>query len=188
MSDESAGTEAKRGPGRPPKTVPALNDLKSSPLYKGSRAAELAGRDPGFKYEYKTLDENHPQCLAKSGALTVHEYGKDVSGFVQVEGWEVVNRQTDPRVRPAEVREDQGKPIDTRIRKGNQALFRLPADEHAKYGIADAAYSDFIEKQIYSPERRGDGEASMTAVVSRDVTADRTQLLRAAGHSIPGIS
>jgi hypothetical protein len=171
-----------------PKKVPPRNDLRKSPLYKGSRAAELAGRDPDFVYEYKTLDENHPQCLDKSGALSEHEYGKDVSGFVQVKPWEVVNRQNDSRVKQAEPREDQGKPIDTRVRRGNQVLCRLPREEHEKYAVADAAYTDFIEKQIFSPERRGDGEARMTAVVSRDIAADRTQLLRSAGHPIPGIS
>ena len=171
-----------------PKQVPPRNDLKKSPLYKGSRASELSGRDPAFKYEFKPLDEHHPHCLDKTGQLHEHEHGTDVGGFVQIKGWDVVNRQTDPRVRPAETREDQGRPIDTRIRKGNQVLCRIPVDEYEKYGIADAAYSDFIEKQIFSPERRGDGEAHMTAVVSRDITADRTQLLRAAGHPIPGIA
>lgn len=170
------------------KKVPPRNDLKPSPLYKGSRAAELAGRDPGFKYEYKTLDEKHPHCLDKTGQLHEHEHGNEATGYVQIKGWDVVNRQTDPRVRQVETREDQGKPIDTRIRKGNQVLCRIPVEEHEKYAIADAAYDDFIEKQVFSPEHRGDGTASMTAVVSRDINADRTRMLINAGHTIPGIS
>lgn len=171
-----------------PKKVPPRNDLKPSPLYKGSRASDLAGRDPNFRYEYKTLDEHHPHCLDKTGQLHEHEHGTQVGGYVQVRPWEVVNRQTDPNVRQVEARQDQGKPIDTRVRKGNQVLCRIPVEEHEKYGIADAAYSDFIEKQIFTPERRGDGNAHMTAVVSRDPDVDQLQLLRNAGHPVPGIA
>lgn len=169
------------------KTVPPRNDLKKSPLYKGSRAADLAGRDPNFVYEYKTLQEDHPHCLDKTGQLHEHEHGTQVGGYVQIRGWDVVSRQTDPRVRPMETREDQGKPIDTRIMKGKQVLCRMPREEHEKYTLADAAYSEFIEKQIFSPERRGDGQAHMTAVVSKDPNADKLQMLRNAGHSVPGI-
>jgi len=171
-----------------PKKVPARNDLKSSPLYKGSRATHLQNRDPNFVYEWKTTDENHPHSLKASGCLEEHERGHAVGGFVSIGGWEVVQRSSNDKVLQAETREDQGKPVDTLIRRGRQVLCRLPREEHAKYQVAEQAYQEAIEKQIYSPERSGDRTASMTAVVSRDENADRMQMLRDSGHPIPGIS
>lgn len=172
--------------GEPRKTVPARNDLKPTGLYKGSQAAHLRGEDPNFVYEWKTFEKDHPSNAATK--LDRHEYGTDVGGFVMLDGWQVCQQATDPRVEQLAPREDQGKPVDTLHRRGKQVLCRMPKDEHAKYQLADSAYQAAMEKHIYEPEKSGDGQASMTAVVSRDPNADRTQMLRAAGHNIPGVA
>lgn len=168
------------------KVVPERNELKPSPLYKGSQAAMIRGEDPNFVYEWKTFEREHPSNA--SSKLDVHEYGTEVGGYVMIDGWQLCQRTTDPRVEQISPREDQGKPIDTLIRRGKQVLCRMPKSEHEKYQIADMAYQEVMEKHVYSPEKGGDGVASMTAVVSRDPNADRTQMLRAAGHNIPGVA
>jgi len=179
MSDQPEGGKKAAAP---------RNNLKGSVLRKYSQASQLQGQDPNFRYEWKTTDENHPHCVDKSGRLEEHEYGNQIGGFVTVGGWQPVTKQTDPRVRQKDVRDDQGKGVDTLVRRGKQILCRIPREEAEKYEIADKAYQDAIEKQLYSPERQGDGHARMTAVVSNDPNIDKMQLLRNSGHPIPGIS
>jgi hypothetical protein len=170
------------------KVVPARNNFTKSDLRKNSRALDLQNRDPNFVYEYKATDPNHPFCLKKTGQLGEHEHGNQAGGFVTIQGWQPVHRQTDPNLAPLEAREDQGKPIDTTIRYGSQILCRMPRDEYEKYAVADGAYQDAIQKQVFSPERSGDGTARMTAVVSDDPNADRIAMLRNSGHPVPGIA
>ena len=171
------------------KTVAPRNELKPSPLYRNSKASQFAGLDPDFVYEWKTTDNQHPRSLDNTGQAMEHEHGNPVSGFVSVQGWEPVQKTTGGgKVKQADARTDQGKPIDTLIHHGRQIYCRIPKDEHAKYGIADAAYQAKIEDQIFTPDRMRDGNASMTAVVSRDENASQMQLLREAGHPIPGMS
>lgn len=164
--------------------VPARNDLKSSALYRNSRANELQKRDPNYVYQWFSLDPNHPQYVGRY--LSEHEVGSSVSGFATIAPWEVVQRTTDPRVAQVEPRTDQGKPIDSTVRHGNQILARLPKEEHEKYAQADCAYQDKLEDSIYSPERTRSPTVSMTAVVSKDEHADPQQMLRQSGHPLPG--
>ena len=122
-----------------PKRVPSRNNLTEKPvLYKQSKANQLQGRDQEFHYEFLPTDPRHPQWVENK--LRRHEYGYAATGYVEVEPWEVVHSETDPAVRQELAREDQGKPIDTKIWRGTQILCRIPKSEHAKYGIADAAY------------------------------------------------
>lgn len=168
----------------PPKQVAPRNNFKSSALYRNSRATELQNRDPSFVYKYFTTKEDDPQYVGR--VLSEHEYGTQVGGFVTVKGWEPVHRLNDPKVQQLDPRTDQGKPVDTLHRKGRQILCRLSKDEYAKYEAADEAYQMAMDRQIHSPERSGDGVASMTAVVSREDGADHLAMLKQAGHNIPG--
>lgn len=167
------------------KIAPARNELKSSgTLYRNSRASELQGRDPDFHYEYLSTDPKHPSYIGNK--LHQYEIGDQSSGYALVEGWDVVHRNSDSKVSVVEARTDQGKPIDTTIRKGTQILCRVRKSEHDKHKQVEVARQTALQAQIYSPERLGDSEASMTAVVSPNGSADQVELLRAAGH--PGIA
>lgn len=167
--------------------APSRNNMKSSVLRKHSQASHLQGLDPNFRYEWKTTDENHPHCVDKSGKLEDHEHGTALGGYITIGGWQPVTKAIDPRVRQ-DKRDDQGKGVDSVIRRGKQILCRMPIGEHDKYALADSAYQNALQKQIYSPDRLGDGNARMTAVVSDDPNVDKMKLLRDSGHAVPGIS
>lgn len=169
----------------PPKKVPARNDFQSDVLYRNSRATQLQNRDPDFVYESFSTDPASPAYIGQR--LVHHERGNAASGYVMVAPWEVVNSQTDADVRHLDPREDQGKATDTVARYGNQIVCRLPKGEHAKYQVAEAAMQSLIEKTIYEPDRLRDGRtATLTTVVSRDENADHMDMLRKAGHPMPG--
>lgn len=171
----------------PPK-VPPRNDFKSDALYRNSRATELQGRDPDFVYESFSTDPASPAYIGNR--LTHHERGNPATGFVMVGPWEVVQSETDKGVRALDPRTDQGAPVDTVARYGRQITCRLPRKEHAKYAVAENAYQEMIEKQIYEPDRIRGGSTALTTVVSREENAEGIaagiDLLRRSGHPMPG--
>ena len=167
------------------KVVPPRNNFESDALYRNSRATELQNRDPDYVYENFSTDPESPAYIGKR--LAPHERGNNASGFVMVKAWEVVSSQTDANVRALDPREDQGRPVDTVARYGRQVTCRIRREEHAKYALADQAYEALMEKQIYDvPDRRRDGRTSLTTTVSRDEDADHIDMLRRAGHPLPG--
>lgn len=177
---------AEKESGAQQKIAPARNEPKKPVLSRNSRALELQGRDPEYHYEFLSTDPKHPSFIEHK--LNEYEIGDHLSGYAVVEGWEVVHRNTDRKVAQVEARTDQGKPVDTTIKHGSQVLCRIRKSEYEKHRLVEQARQTALEDQIYSPERQGDGQAFMTAVVSRDEATDRTQLLRQAGHPMPGIS
>jgi len=166
-----------------PKKAPPRNDFKTAALYKNSRALELQGRDPDYHYEYLSTNPEHPSYIEKK--LRAHEIGNQASGFATVDGWEVVHANND-RALPVERRDDQGKPVDSTVRYGRQVLCRIRRDEHAKYKLAEEAYQNVLEKQIYEPDHARFGSNALTSVVSRDEHIDQMELLKKSGHQIPG--
>lgn len=169
---------------KPTPKAPPRNDFTSDALYRNSRATELQGRDQDFVYESFSTDPGSPAYIGTR--LTPHERGNPATGFVMVGPWEVVHSQTDKGVRALEPRTDQGAAVDTVARYGRQITCRIPRKEHAKYVVAENAYQEMIEKQIYEPDRIRTGQTSLTTVVSKDENADHMQLLRAGGHPMPG--
>jgi hypothetical protein len=167
----------------PPK-VPPRNDFTSDTLYRNSRATELQGRDQDFVYESFSTDPASPAYIGNR--LTQHERGNAATGYVMVGAWEVVHSQTDKNVRALDPRTDQGAAVDTVARYGRQITCRIPRREYAKYQLAEAAYQEMIEKQIYEPDRIRGGQTSLTTVVSKDENADHIDLLRRGGHPMPG--
>ena len=170
-----------KGKPRPPR-----NNLKSSVLYKTSRANQIQGEDKDFVYEWKTTHEDHPGSLKNTGQLHEHEFGSDLGGYVMLPGWQVVQRAAGDKADQAEAREDQGKPIDTLVRRGKQILCKMHKSEHAKYRIAEEARQNELERQMYQTERQGDKDALMSTSLSRDENADHIQMLKRAGHTMPG--
>lgn len=171
--------------GEPRKVAPPRNNFESDALYRNSRATELQNRDPDYVYENFSTDPDSPAYIGKR--LVPHERGNAASGFVMVKAWEVVSSQTDAAVRALDPREDQGRPVDTVARYGRQVTCRLARTEHAKYRMADQAYEEMQERQIYEmPDRLRDGRTALTTTVSRDENADHIDMLRKAGHPLPG--
>lgn len=167
------------------KAAPPRNNLASSVLTKNSRALDLQGRDSEFVYEYKSTDPDSPAYIGK--VLREHERGGELSGYAVIGPWEVVHSQTDKEVRALDPRQDQGKPVDTTVRYGaKQILCRIRKDEHAKYGAVEHSYRQALRKQIMEPDRLADGNTRLTSIVSEDENADKYELLKSHGHSVPG--
>jgi hypothetical protein len=102
--------------------VPSRNDAPAGlDLHARSMAHEIAGRDPGFVYEYKSTDPKHPQYFGNY--LKRREIGNQVAGFTFVEPWELV-RQDD--VEQGRKRADDTKGVDTRVTHGSMVLMRTP--------------------------------------------------------------
>lgn len=168
------------------KTAPPRNDMKSSGLYRNSRALELQNRDPNFEYQYFSTDPESPGYIGHKNKR--HEVGDARTGYAMVEGWEVCHDDSVKATRALDPREDQGKPIDTVVRYGRQVLCRIPKSEHAKYGLVDEERRKAGRKALFgSPDRVSGGGADMTAVVSEDENASHLALLKAAGHPMPGV-
>lgn len=171
----------------PPK-VPKRNDQKTSPLYRNSQATRLRGEDPDFHYETFSQAPDSPAYIGKR--MVEHEAAPASATWNAMVGpWEVCHSQTDKEVRAMDARTDQGKPIDTVQRYGNQIRCRIRKDEYAKYGETERANQAEREKQLFAPDQLRGQQASMTAMVlsgDQDETA-RMQALMNAGHPIPGV-
>jgi hypothetical protein len=169
-----------------PKKVPPRNNLAQATLRKQSRSNELSGRDPDFHYEYFYAGENpaHPGHVSRK--LQEHEHGTSMGGYVDVAPWQVVHSQTDRKVGQADPREDQGKPIDTTVRRGHQVLCRIHKDEYAKYGLADHADTEARSKAYKDPDRMRRPGSAMTVAISDDEHADHMEMLADSGHPMPG--
>jgi hypothetical protein len=166
--------------------VPPRNNLASTVLRKRSRSNELEGRNPDFVYQYfyDGPELAHPGHINRK--IHPHEHGTALGGFVDLPGWQVCHAQTDRQVKQAELREDQGKPVDTVIRRGRQVLCRMPREEFAKYGVADAADVEARSKMYHEPDRMRRPGAAMTVALSEEEGADGMEMLIAAGHPMPG--
>ncbi len=108
-------------------TPPPRNDFKSKPLQ--AQPHSLRNREPGFRYEYASLDSEHPSYVGHK--LVPQEIGDDAVGFTTTPAWEVVRRPAGESKALEElgIRADQGKPIDNTYRKGNQVLIRCRESE-----------------------------------------------------------
>jgi hypothetical protein len=180
VSEKQPQTEA-------PKKVPPRNNLARTVLRKQSRSNELQGRDPDFVYQYFYAgdDLSHPGHIDRK--TRPHEHGTDLGGYVDLPGWEVCHAQTDRKVAQAEIRQDQGKPVDTLIRRGRQVLCRMHKDEHAKYAVADHADIEARRKAYMEPDRvRRPGSAMTVALSSEEGDPDTIDMLKQAGHPMPG--
>lgn len=169
-----------------PRKVPPRNNLAPTALRKQSRSNELQGRHPDFEYQYfyEGDDLTHPGHIDRK--TRPHEHGTPQGGYVDLPAWEVCNAQTDRKVGQAEVRQDQGKPIDSRIRRGRQILCRMHKSEHAKYQLADAADAEARGKAYKDPDRIRRPGAAMTIALSDDENADHMSMLAESGHPMPG--
>ena len=70
-------------------TVPKRKDPKKVEVYARSRAFELAGRDPGCKYQWMSKDPSNPSFYGKF--TRKHEVGNAATGFATADAWEFVS-------------------------------------------------------------------------------------------------
>lgn len=126
-------------------TVPARRDLKKVEIHKQSRANEIAGRKPGFRYQYFSKDPKHPQYIGNY--LREHEKGNDDVGYVRVAPWQVVNAK-ESGIAQASPRDDQGKPLGTTVERGDLILAELPEDEANKYDVIQKMMADSQAKRL----------------------------------------
>jgi hypothetical protein len=110
-------------------TVPKRKDPKKVEVYARSRAFELAGRDPGCKYQWMSKDPSNPSFYGKF--TRKHEVGNAATGFATADAWEFVS--STEGVTTGRPRDDQGKPIDTALHNGDLVLMKTTADNHAVY-------------------------------------------------------
>ena len=134
--------------------VAARKDPRNTGLYRESEAFRLAGNDPNYVYERKSLDQRHPNYVGHY--LREHEIGNAGVGFMTVKAWEVVEAKDSnhPALRK---RPDEGKDLDTTVQRGGQILVRLHKDEHRKYRLIDDL-NDKMRSKFLSADRKGFGK------------------------------
>ncbi len=135
------------------KVVAPRNDLKKVEVYGESKARELAGQDPGFRYQYMSTDPKNPSFYGKF--LRRHEIGDAESGFAQADAWEFVPESDG--VTQGRPRDDQGKPIDTALRHGDLVLMKTTAENHAVYGEIEKRKDASKAKRLASDDVRTQG-------------------------------
>lgn len=109
--------------------VPKRKDPKKVEVYARSRAFELAGRDPGCKYQWMSKDPSNPSYFGKF--TQAHEVGNAATGFATADPWEFVS--STEGVKTGRPRDDQGKPIDTAMHNGDLVLMKTTTDNYAVY-------------------------------------------------------
>lgn len=109
--------------------VPKRKDPKKVDIYSRSKAFELAGRDPGCKYQWMSTDQGNPSYYGKF--TRKHEVGNNATGFAVAEPWEFVSSVEG--VTAGKARDDQGKPVDTAMRNGDLVLMKTSADNYENY-------------------------------------------------------
>lgn len=126
-------------------TAPARRDQKKVEVFKQSRANEIAGRKPGFRYQYFAKDPKHPQYIGNY--TREHEKGNDDVGYVRVAPWQVVNAK-ESGVSQAAPRDDQGKALGTTVERGDLILAEIPEEEAQKYDVINRMMSDNQAKRL----------------------------------------
>ena len=124
--------------------VPPRNDPKALEPYGKSQALQLAGRDPGFEYQWFRRD----QLPTKTAS---HEIGHESFGFWIVEGWEVVHKTKG--LEQGRARDAAGRPGDTVMTNGELVLCRLPKTEYAKYAEMDRRSDAQISARLTGGEK-----------------------------------
>jgi hypothetical protein len=109
--------------------VPKRKDPKKVEVYARSRAFELAGRDPGSKYQWMSKDPSNPSFYGKFTKR--HEVGNAATQYAQADAWEFVSSAEG--VTTGRPRDDQGKPIDTALHNGDLVLMKTTAENYAAY-------------------------------------------------------
>lgn len=131
--------------------VPPRNDPKALEPYAKSKALELQGRTPGFKYEW--IRRSDVEYKSRP-----HEIGDSVVGFLMVDGWEVVDSRQG--VTQGRARDDAGRPVDTVMTNGELVLMRTTDENHAKYQVIERKRDALIDKRLAGGQRHSFGNAS----------------------------
>ena len=158
-----------------PKQVPPRNNLKKVEVYARSRANELSGKNPGTRYEWKSVDPKNPSYYGKFAAA--HEVGNDAVGFAMAEPWEFVSSKEG--VESGRPRDDQGKPIDTAMKHGDLVLMKTTADNYEVYAEIDRRMDALKAKSLRNGdnEQYADGKAGYKARVGVGFQGTHSDLL-----------
>lgn len=158
------------------KVVPPRNDPNPLEPYSRSRALELAGRDPGFHYEWK-----HPSDVATH--LRPQEIGDQFTGYLMIDPWEVVDDRQG--VTQGRGRADAGKAVDTTVTNGELVLMRTTQENAAKYRVIEQRRDRLIDQRLYKGERvnlPGGSNFKTRTVGGRDgLSIDPNDALQGAG-------
>lgn len=150
-------------------TVPKRKDPKKVEVYSRSRAFELAGRDPGSKYQWMSKDHGNPSYYGKF--TRPHEIGNAATGYAQAAAWEFVSSADG--VTNGRPRDDQGKPIDTALHNGDLVLMRTTAENYAAYEEIEKRQDALQARAIGSDKLKIPGASHTHRVaINSDVTPE----------------
>lgn len=108
---EQSDTQAKRGPGRPPKMSESVGVKKGVKSWTPANVSEVNNKEPGFRYRWARKDKDN---VAKK----------------QMENWEIVNAVNAP-VTQAEAgygRINDGTPLTSTQERSDAILMRIPEE------------------------------------------------------------
>ncbi len=125
-------------------TVPKRNDPAALEPYAKSQATKAENQDPNFAYEWFREDQLELK-------LHRHEIGSQSTGYLMVEPWEHVTQ--DQGIALGRGPASDGKPLDTRVRKGDLWLCRTPKDNHAKYARIEHENDALIDRRLSGGQR-----------------------------------
>lgn len=135
--------------------VAQRNDPNPLEPYRKSRSTEIAGRRPGFTYEWFRRD----QLAVK---LSPHQIPDELTGkytgFLMVDGWEAV--PVDKIEIPGPGMPSAGKPVDTVVTNGELVLCCTPDENYAKYAVIERKLDQLVDKRLTAGESHDFGDAS----------------------------
>jgi hypothetical protein len=146
-----ASVEVPTVPKRKDPTVPKRKDPAALEPYAKSQSTRAENQDPRFQYEWFRIDQLEEK-------LRRHEIGDQTTGYLMVEPWEHVT--DDQGIVTGRGPAADGKPLDTRIRKGDLWLLRTPKENHAKYARIEQIRDGLITDRLVKGERHTVGKNS----------------------------
>lgn len=108
---DQSTTQAKRSPGRPPKTSETVGVKKGSTTWMPANVSEVSNKEAGFRYRWARKDKDN---LTKKS----------------IEGWETVNAVTNPTTTAESGygRINDGKPMTSAQERSDAVLLRIPEE------------------------------------------------------------
>jgi hypothetical protein len=125
-------------------------------VFKKGTPADIQGeRDPNYEYQWvEGRDTNHPSYVDKY--LNPRYVGDPEIGYAKMEAWEIASSKQERF--SGNVRDDQGKPVDTTVWNGSMILIRTPKEN------ASIAREYDLQRQEATARRLGHNESDKARV------------------------
>lgn len=146
--------------------VAPRKNMEARPVYGTSNPYELDGKDPDYVYQAFSSDPRHPSYVGK--ALRP----KRCHGGAMAEPWQVCQESMDPQLQQLQLREDQGKGVDTALRAGSQIICKTPKENFELLQAEDKAEVDHIASSMRMTRREHVGK---TTTVEKFFDSDSVQ-------------